>query len=67
MKNAHIKEIRIPVQVVLGEKELTLEEIASIGEGTIIQLDSLAGEPSGRLLRHPHDGEGVDRCASNAQ
>ena len=40
-----IKDIKIPLEVVLGTAEHTVEEIAGIGEGTIIELDALAGEP----------------------
>ena len=40
-----IKDVRVPVQVVLGGTELTVEEIARLREGTIVGLTSLAGEP----------------------
>ncbi len=40
-----VKEVRVPIQVVIGETELRLEQLAYLGEGTIITLDSLAGEP----------------------
>ncbi len=40
-----IKEVKVPIQVVLGETELRLEQLAYLGEGTIITLDSLASEP----------------------
>lgn len=45
MKTKNIKDIKIPMQVVLGGCELAVEEIAAMTEGTIIELDSLAGEP----------------------
>jgi flagellar motor switch protein FliN/FliY len=44
-KTGRIEEIRVPIQVVLGETELRLEQLAGIGEGTIVTLDSFAGEP----------------------
>ena len=45
MKNVHIKDVRVPLRVVLGETELAVEDIASMGQGTIIELSSNAGEP----------------------
>jgi flagellar motor switch protein FliN/FliY len=44
MSNA-INNVRVPLEVVLGETSHTVEEIAKIGPGTIIELRSLAGEP----------------------
>ena len=40
-----INNVRVPLQVVLGETSHTVEEIAGIGVGTIIELQALAGEP----------------------
>ena len=45
MKQGSIKDVKIPLQVVLGVKEASVEDIATIGEGTIIELSSHAGEP----------------------
>ena len=45
MSKNSIKDVMVPIQVVLGEKNVRLEDIATIGEGTIIELDSMAGEP----------------------
>jgi flagellar motor switch protein FliN len=45
MKQASLKDVRIPVEVVLGETDLTLEDLSRIGEGTIVELKRLAGEP----------------------
>jgi len=44
-KTSPIKDVLIPVKVVLGENMLRLEDIAGIGEGTIIELNSMSGEP----------------------
>lgn len=44
-KTGRIKDILVPVQVILGEKMLRVEDIAKIGAGTIIELNSMAGEP----------------------
>ena len=40
-----IAAVKVPLQVVLGGRELSLNELARVGEGTIIELDRLAGEP----------------------
>ena len=45
MKLGQVKDVRVPMEVVLGAAAHTVEEIATIGEGTIIELDTLAGEP----------------------
>lgn len=45
MKQASLKDVRLPVEVVLGETDLTVEDLSKIGEGTIIELKRLAGEP----------------------
>ncbi len=45
MISDNIGKIRIPLEVVLGSTTLAVEEAATIQPGTIIQLDSLAGEP----------------------
>jgi flagellar motor switch protein FliN len=45
MKKASLLEVKIPVQLVLGETELTVREISEINQGSLIQMDSLAGEP----------------------
>ncbi len=45
MKLASVQDVKVPVQVVLGETDLTLGEIAALSDGSIIQLRRLAGEP----------------------
>ena len=45
MKIKSVKEVRVPVQIVLGETALTVEEIAGLSAGTIIEVESPAGEP----------------------
>ena len=37
--------VKVPLQVVLGGRDLSLFELSRIGEGTIVALDHLAGEP----------------------
>ena len=45
MKMGSIKDVKVPVEVVLGGTSLRLEDFSSIGPGTIIELQSMAGEP----------------------
>ncbi len=45
MKIGIIKDIKVPVEVVLGGTSVRLEDFSSIGPGTIIELQTMAGEP----------------------
>lgn len=45
MKLGQIQDVKVKLEVVLGGAEYTVAEIAGIGEGTIIELNTLAGEP----------------------
>ncbi len=45
MKVGNIKDVRVPIEVVLGRTSLRLEDFSTIGPGTIIELQTLAGEP----------------------
>ncbi len=45
MKMGNIKDVKVPVEVVLGRTNLRLEDFSSIGTGTIIELESIAGKP----------------------
>ena len=45
MKLGRIDEVRVPLEVVLGRTEQTVEEVAKIRPGTVLELQSLAGEP----------------------
>lgn len=45
MKVGNIKDVRIPVEVVLGGTSLRLEDFAEIGPGSILELNKIAGEP----------------------
>ncbi len=45
MKTGNISEIMVPCLVVLGKVNLPVSRLAEIAEGTILELDSLAGEP----------------------
>ena len=57
MASDNVAKVRVPVEVVLGRTDLTVEDIAKLGQGSIIELDSLAGEPvelmaSGECIAH---------------
>jgi flagellar motor switch protein FliN len=45
MKLGSVQQVRIPAQVVLGNAQLDIATLASLGPGSIIELDRLAGEP----------------------
>lgn len=45
MKLTSTNNVTVPVSVVLGGNDLTLDEISTLGQGSIIELKSLAGEP----------------------
>ena len=45
MASNQIKDVKIPVQVMIGGTELTVEELAKLSEGSIFPLNKLAGEP----------------------
>ncbi len=55
MKLGYVKDVKVELSVELGRAMKTLSEVAGIGEGTIIELNRLAGEPvdlfaSGELI-----------------
>ena len=45
MKLGRVQDVKVPLKVVLGAAEASLNQVASISEGTIIELDKLCGEP----------------------
>ncbi|MBN2353353.1 MAG: FliM/FliN family flagellar motor switch protein [Spirochaetales bacterium] len=49
MKTGKIGDIHVPLMVVLGERTLSVSDLAAVQPGSILELDSLAGEPV-RLL-----------------
>ncbi|MBP7095952.1 MAG: FliM/FliN family flagellar motor switch protein [Spirochaetia bacterium] len=40
-----VEDARLRVEVVLGGTELTVGELSEVGRGSIIALESIAGEP----------------------
>jgi flagellar motor switch protein FliN len=45
MKLGKIKDLRVPIEVVLGGNTVSVDQLETLGEGTIIELTKLAGEP----------------------
>jgi flagellar motor switch protein FliN len=45
MNGGSLQDVKVPISVVLGETEVSVAELASIAEGSIIELKSIAGEP----------------------
>jgi flagellar motor switch protein FliN len=58
MKLGKLEEVKIPIQVILGETEVSLKSFADIAEGSIIELKSLAGEPVDLFAAGEKVGEG---------
>lgn len=40
-----LENVNVRVQVLLGQTKLTVEEILKLGEGSVVELNRLAGEP----------------------
>jgi len=45
MKLGQVQDVKVELEVVLGSARHSVQEVSTIGEGTIIELDRLAGEP----------------------
>jgi flagellar motor switch protein FliN/FliY len=58
MKTGKIKDVKIPLMVSLGEKEVSVDKLSQIGEGSIIELNKLAGEPVDVLAGGEYIGKG---------
>lgn len=41
----NLRNVKMPLDVVLGSSQITVEGLSEMGEGSIIELDRLAGEP----------------------
>lgn len=46
MKIGNIGDVRVPVQAVLGENNLSISQISQLQIGSVVALDKLAGEPA---------------------
>ncbi|TFG79710.1 MAG: hypothetical protein E4H20_11705 [Spirochaetales bacterium] len=45
MKTGNVEDAMVRVQVVLGERSLSVRDLSAVAKGTIIELESIAGEP----------------------
>ena len=45
MKTGQIKDVKVPLMVSIGTTMISLEDLSQVGEGSIIELDRIAGEP----------------------
>ncbi len=45
MKTGTIEDAMVLTQAVLGERRLSVRDLSTLAKGTILQLDSIAGEP----------------------
>jgi flagellar motor switch protein FliN/FliY len=45
MRAGTVEDVEIRLEVVLGEASISVRELAEVGQGSIIMLESLAGEP----------------------
>lgn len=57
MELGKVKEVLVPIQVIIGETALTVAELSQMCPGSIVELDKLAGEPvvvtaAGRPVAH---------------
>ncbi len=55
MKTGTIDDATVRIQVLLGEAGVSVKELSQIGAGTILELESMAGEPvnilaAGRII-----------------
>jgi flagellar motor switch protein FliN/FliY len=45
MKIQSVRQVKVPIEAVLGGTEVTVEQIAGLHAGSIVELDEMAGEP----------------------
>ena len=45
MKLGYVRDVKVELSVELGRTTRNLSDLATIGEGTILELDSICGEP----------------------
>ena len=58
MKTGQIKNVKVPLMAAIGETMLSVEELSSLGEGSIIELNKTAGEPIDLLAAGEKIGKG---------
>ena len=45
MTLGNMKDVLVPIQVIIGETDLTVDELSKLRAGTIVELKSIAGDP----------------------
>lgn len=45
MKTGNVNDAMVRLQVVLGERCLSVRDLGTVGEGSIVKQDAIAGEP----------------------
>ncbi len=58
MKTGQIKNVKVLLMAAIGETMLSVEELSSLGEGSIIELNKTAGEPIDLLAAGEKIGKG---------
>ncbi len=58
MKTGQIKNVKVPLMAAIGETMLSVEELSSLGEGSIIELNKIAGTPIDLLAAGEKIGKG---------
>ncbi|WP_227767227.1 flagellar motor switch protein FliN [Zhaonella formicivorans] len=53
-----LHDIKVALKVQLGTTELTVREVLELNEGSVIQLDRLAGEPVDLFVNEQHFASG---------
>lgn len=58
MNKNTVENIQIPIDAVIGRATVTLSDLAAFGEGTIFELNCLAGEPVSLIAAGTLVGQG---------
>lgn len=58
MKTGQLKDVKVPLMVVVGSTEISLEDLSGLGEGSIIELDQVCGQPIDILAAGEKIGKG---------
>ena len=45
MTLGNMKDVLVPIQVIIGETDLTVDELSKLRAGTVVELKSIAGDP----------------------
>ena len=58
MKTGQIKDVKVPLMASIGTTMISLEDLSSLGAGSIVELDRIAGEPIDILAAGEKVGRG---------